>query len=80
MNAAVWRADTPEHVLRRGYAQLAGHRRAAPATFEKAMDDPVWSRLVRLHAALLQRRDARRPATRRALDFKMLAAGEREDD
>lgn len=76
----MWRADAPEHELRRGYAQLAGRRRAAPATFERAMDDPVWSRLVRLHAALLQRREALRQAARPTLDRKRLAAGEREDD
>lgn len=67
-------------------------RNTWPATFDEAMNDPIYFRLIRAKASCIERarhRAARQaprrqlpvtPVTPPVLDFKRLAAGERDDD
>jgi hypothetical protein len=83
--------DHSEEALRAAWARRRRH--GWPLSYDEAMTDPLYSRLVRIeaeHHAIAQRarRGERRPmpATlvelkpHRELDRKQLASGEREDD
>jgi hypothetical protein len=83
---------TPEQ-----YHEAWQHRRRDtwPATYDAAMNDPIYGRILRIEAGLIARRHASRPSQTRTtpapvrtnapachavLDFKRRAAGERDDD
>ena len=75
--------DHSEDALRAAWVRRK--RRAWPDTYEEAMTDPLYSRLVRMeaeHHAIAQR--ARRGERKRlpfaGLDGKQLASGERNED
>lgn len=80
---------TPEEMRT---AWLQARRATWPATFDEAMNDPIYFRLIRAKASCISRaRDlaakqaCRRPlpvtpVTPPVLDFKRRAAGERDDD
>lgn len=80
---------TPEEMHQ---AWQQARRHTWPATFDEAMNDPIYFRLIRAKASCIERarhRAARQaprrqlpvtPVTPPVLDFKRLAAGERDDD
>ncbi len=82
--------DFSTEELRSAWQQC--RRSTWPTSFEEAMNDPIYFRLIRLEAGVRARRAQRQvkapqrrlspaiPVTPPLLDLKRRAAGERDDD